>query len=286
MKHPSLIGIDLGATNIRVARVENKEILQLKTEPIITSKNPSDLIDQIKKLIQFVITGAERAIGIGVPSVVDVDNGIVFDVQNIPAWKEVPLKSILENEFKIPVFINNDANCYVLGEKYFGKGQSEHSIIGLTLGTGLGAGVIMNGKLISGENCGTGEVGMIPYLKSIFEHYCSGQFFEIHKQQDGKHVYKRALDGDLESISMYKEFGKHLGNAIKVIMYVYDPAMVILGGSVSKAFQFFSEDMHNAMKDFAYPKSLNKIKIIQSELENVAVLGAAALALDGTGKLN
>ncbi len=280
MKHSCLIGIDLGATNIRVARIENKEILQLKTEQIINSENPSDLIDQIKHLIRQVKTAKVQAIGMGVPSVVDVKQGIVFDVQNIPAWKEVPLKSILEDEFKITVFINNDANCYALGEKFFGIGQGERSIIGLTIGTGLGAGIIMNGKLVSGENCGAGEVGMVPYLNSIFEHYCSGQFFLIHKGLNGEDVYDRALQGDAYCISIYKEFGMHIGNAIKMIMYVYDPAMIIIGGSISKAFCFFKEEMYHTIKDFAYPESLKNLKIMVSNLEHVAVLGAAALALN------
>ncbi len=286
MKHSCLIGIDLGATNIRVARIENREILDLKAEPIINSENPEDLIDQIRNLIQEVITDQVQGIGIGVPSVVDVEKGIVYDVQNIPAWKEVPLKSILEKDFNIPVYINNDANCYALGEKYYGKGLGEKSIVGLILGTGFGAGIIMNGKLVSGENCGAGEVGMIPYLDSIFEHYCSGQFFEKHKQRNGKDIFDKALQGDAGSVSIYKEFGKHLGNAIKVVMYAYDPAMIILGGSVSKAFRFFKDEMYKSMKDFAYPESLKKIKISVSELEHVAVLGAAALTLDENSILN
>ncbi len=280
MKNTCLIGIDLGATNVRVARVENKEIVELESEPIIDSENPEDLINQIKKLIKQVINSNVEGIGIGVPSVVDVEKGIVYDVQNIPAWKAVPLKSILEKEFKVSVLINNDANCYVLGEKYFGKGIAQNSIVGLILGTGFGAGLIMNGKLVSGENCGAGEVGMLPYLDSIFEHYCSGQFFEIQKNMKGQEVFKQAQHGDLIAIEIYNEFGKHVGNAIKAVMYAYDPAMIILGGSVSNAFHLFKDSMYESMSDFAYPKSLSKIEIKISELEHVAVLGAAALQLN------
>lgn len=192
MSNTCLIGVDLGATNVRVARVDNREIAELKSEPIINSENPEDLINQIKRLIHLLINENITGIGIGVPSVVDVEHGIVYDVQNIPAWKAIPLKSILEEEFNVSVLINNDANCYVLGEKYFGKAIGEDSIVGLILGTGFGAGLIMNGKLISGVNCGAGEVGMLPYRESIFEHYCSGQFFEIHKHKNGQEVFHEA----------------------------------------------------------------------------------------------
>lgn len=280
MTNTCLIGIDLGATNVRVARIENKEITELKSEPIINSVNPDDLINQIKNLITQLNKERVNAIGIGVPSVVDVEKGIVYDVQNIPAWKAVPLKSIIEEEFNIPVHINNDANCYVLGEKYFGKGLGKDSIVGLILGTGFGAGLIMNGKLVSGENCGAGEVGMLPYRDSIFEHYCSGQFFEIHKKMNGQEVFNQAKSGNIKAIDSYKEFGIHLGNAIKAVMYAYDPALIILGGSVSNAFPLFKENMYQTMADFAYPESLKKLEIEISELNHVAVLGAAALTLD------
>lgn len=280
MNNTCLIGIDLGATNIRVARVENREIAELNSEPIINSENPEDLIDQIKNLISLLVNEDVTGIGIGVPSVVDVEKGIVYDVQNIPAWKEVPLKSILEEEFRISVHINNDANCYVLGEKYFGKGLGQDSIVGLILGTGFGAGLVMNGKLVSGVNCGAGEVGMLPYKNSIFEHYCSGQFFEIHKKESGQEVYKKAQLGNTKAIDSYKEFGSHLGNAIKAVMYAYDPALIILGGSISNAFPLFKDNMYEAMADFAYPESLKKLKIEISELQHVAVLGSAALQIN------
>jgi glucokinase len=124
----------------------------------------------IFQLIDPLINKNIKAIGIGVPSVVDIENGIVYDVQNITSWKEVALKKLMEEEFQIPVLINNDANCFALGEKYFGKGQNLHSMIGLTIGTGLGAGIIINDKLYAGVNCGDGEFGNA--IKMILYTYC------------------------------------------------------------------------------------------------------------------
>ena len=121
---------------------------------------------------------------------------------------------------------------------------------------------------------------MLPYKDSIFEHYCSGQFFEIHKKTSGQELFSKALKGDKEALEAYNEFGAHLGNAIKVVVYAYDPEIIVLGGSVSKAFSFFKESMFEALEDFAYPNSIRNLKITTTERESVAVLGAAALVLD------
>ncbi len=280
MSSRTLIGIDLGATNVRVARIIDSEIEVILKEPISNTDNADLLVDQIKSLISSLLNEKVQAIGVGVPSVVDVEKGIVYDVQNIPSWKAVPLKDILEKAFKVPVFINNDANCFVLGEKYFGAAKEYSSVVGLILGTGFGAGLILNNTLYSGKNCGAGEVGMLPYKDSIFEHYCSGQFFELQKNSDGSKVYHEAIANQEEALAIYREFGTHLGNAIKSIMYVYDPELIILGGSVSKGFSFFEDTMKERLKDFAYPNSIKNLKIITSELDQVAVLGAAALSLN------
>ncbi|XWN37255.1 MAG: ROK family protein [Balneola sp.] len=280
MSKGTLIGIDLGGTNVRAARILGNRIETLISEPISGSENAELLINQIIKMISSLWNPNVEAIGMGVPSVVDVKKGIVYDVQNIPSWKEVPLKKILESEFDKPVFINNDANCFVLGEKYFGSAKNYETVVGLILGTGFGSGLIFNNVLYSGSNCGAGEVGMLPYKDSIFEHYCSGQFFEIHKKTTGEELFKKAKEGNIEALEAYNEFGTHLGNAVKAIVYAYDPEVIVLGGSVSKAFSLFQNSMYKELEDFAYLNSIRNLKIKTTERESVAVLGAAALVLD------
>lgn len=276
----SLIGVDLGATNLRVARIHQNKIEEIEIEKIVDSEKASDLVDQIINLIQKIDTNKVASIGVGVPSVVDVERGIVYDVQNIPTWDEVPLKDILERKFNKPAYINNDANCFVLGEKFFGKGQEYHSIVGLTLGSGFGSGLILNNNLYCGRNCGAGEVGMLPYKDSIFEYYCSGMFFEKEFNISGNRVFEKAKNDETDAKIMYETFGKHLGNGIKAVMYAYDPQIIILGGTIRKAYPYFKDSLFMTLEDFAYSKSLEAIKIEVSELENVSVLGAAALSLD------
>ena len=218
------------------------------------------------------------AIGIGVPSVVDIEQGIVYDVQNIPSWKEVPLKSLLESRYHIPVFVNNDANCFALGEFYFGKSKNAGgSMVGLTIGTGLGGGIIINNKLFPGYNCGAGEFGCLPYQDNILEYYCSGSFFKNVYNLDGVEVYAAARKGDPIALERYAEFGTHVGNAIKTVLYTYDPQLIVLGGSVSQAYDLFSETMWAAVKTLAYSKTAERIRIETSDLKNSGILGAAAL---------
>lgn len=276
----SLIGIDLGATNVRVGRIYEDNIEQFETEKIIDSDDSSDLIDQLEQLIAKVNAPQVKSIGFGVPSVVDVKEGIVYDVQNIESWDRVPVKDIFEQKFNKPVYVNNDSNCFVLGEKFFGKGQGYNSIVGLTLGSGFGSGLILDNHPYIGKNCGAGEVGMLPYKDSIFEHYCSGMFFKREFGVSGEWVYENAKNGDAEAKRMYEVFGHHLGNGIKTVMYAYDPELIILGGTIRNAYPYFKETMYKTMQDFAYSNSLKSLQIEVSELDKVAVLGAAALALD------
>jgi len=237
-----------------------------------------EVLDDIYQLVDALIDNSVKAIGIGVPSVVDVAEGIVYDVQYIPSWKEVHLKKLMEARYQIPVYVNNDANCFALGEYHFGKGAD--SMIGLTLGTGLGAGVIINRKLYSGYNCGAGEFGMLDYRDNVLEYYASGSFFQNVYQLDGVQVFEDAKKGNKKALELYAELGTHLGKAVKMVMYAYDPQLIVLGGSVRHAYEFFQQTMWGEIKTFAYKKSVERIRIEISDLQNSGILGAAALYYD------
>lgn len=277
MNHSGVIGIDLGATNIRGGLVIGKEIANITAKPIRSQGTVEEVLEDVFSITDPLMNNAVAAIGIGVPSVVDVQQGIVYDVQYIPSWKEVPLKNIMEERYKVPVFVNNDANCFALGEFYFGKAVGAEHVIGLTIGTGIGAGVIINKRLYAGPNCGAGEFGMVDYLDRCYEYYGSGQFFENVYHTNGQVVFERAQSGDREAQRWYAEMGTHLGNAIKMILYTYDPSLIIFGGSVRHAYPFFKETMWERINSFAYPKSLLRLRIEISELQNSGILGAAGL---------
>jgi glucokinase len=280
MNDHKVIGLDLGASNIRGGLIHGHHISQIHSRRIQSAGTVEEVLEDIYAIIDLLIDKEVAAIGIGVPSVVDVEQGIVYDVQYIPSWKEVHLKSILEERYRVPVFVNNDANCFVLGEYYFGKGAGIENLVGLAIGTGLGAGIIINHRLYAGPNCGAGEFGMVDYLDHCFEYYCSGQYFQNVYYTDGQEVFDKAKAGNLQAQQWYAEMGMHLGNAIKMILYTYDTSLIIFGGSVRHAYPFFNQTMWERINSFAYTKSLAKFRIELSGLENSGILGAAALYYD------
>ncbi|HEV8286549.1 MAG TPA: ROK family protein [Chitinophagaceae bacterium] len=273
----TVIGIDLGGTHIRGGLVTENNLPAISTKRANSDGSVKEVLQQLFILIDQLVNDSVKAIGIGVPGLVDTDQGIVYDVVNIPSWKKVPLKQLTQDRYHLPVVINNDANCFALGEYYFGKGQGYDSMIGLTIGTGLGSGIIINKKLYAGKNGGAGEFGMINYLDKYYEYYTSGQFFQNVYQTDGEIVFKQAEQGDKQALRMYEEMGTHLGNAIKAALYALDVELIILGGSVRHAYPYFEKKMWQQIKTFAFQKAVENLKIEISELENSGILGAAAL---------
>lgn len=280
MTKNKMLGFDIGGTNLRVGVVEEGKFLNILHEPIENQFDEQGTIDQVIKLISRAMSPGVATIGVGVPSVVDLKKGIVYDTVNIPSWKEVPLKKILESKFDVPVLINNDANCFVLGEKYFGSGQNVSNLTGLILGTGVGAGLIMNNKLVPGHNCGAGEFGMVSYLGHDYEYYCGGGNFRSLYGRDAAEAFLLASDKQPEALKIWNSYGNHLAELIKLVLYTADPESIVLGGSISKAFPFFKDSMLQSLQTFAFKNSLANLNIHVSELEYAGVLGAAYLHID------
>ena len=277
MKEKIIIGIDLGATNVRAGRVQEQQIKDLRAMPIRSSGTVEEVLQDLFSVTDGLVDKSVAGIGVGVPSVVDVEKGIVYDVQYIPSWTEVPLKRIMEERYGIPVFVNNDANCFALGEFYFGKGIGSDHMIGLTIGTGIGAGIIINRHLYAGANCGAGEIGTVDYLDHRYEYYASGQYFDNVYHTGGQEVFERAKSGDPQARQWYAEMGTHLGNLIKLVLYAYDPSLIVFGGSVRHAYPYFQENMWGSINRFAFPKSLERLRIELSGLQNSGIYGAAGL---------
>jgi len=271
------IGIDLGGTNVRCGLVENGSVITRLSEPCRSDQPENVVLEQIEELIHRLMNPSVKGIGIGVPSVVDVQKGIVYNVANIPSWKEVHLKDILEAKFGLPVYVNNDANCFALGEHRCGAGKPFQNILGVTLGTGVGAGLIINNELYCGSNTGAGEIGCLPYLEHTLEFYCGSAFFVEYHNTTGKKAMELAENGDANALKIWEEFGKHIGVLVKVILYAYDPDAIIFGGSIANAYSYFEEAMRKEMATFDYPETIKKIQILISTRNDISLLGAAAL---------
>lgn len=280
-----VIGVDLGGTKVRAGVAFNGEIQNQKQQLFKSRGSRAETLGQLVDLIRSLFLPQVRGIGLGVPSVIDIEKGVVFNVVNIPSWDRVPLKDILEEKFNVPVRINNDVNCFALGEHRFGLLKTFRNAVGMTSGTGLGSGIIVNGELFQGSNCGAGEIGLLSYGAHNLEYYASGNFFEAIHGTTAITAHDLALAGDEVALEWWREFGKHMGHAIKTVVYAYDPQAIVIGGSLSKAFGLFQAAMHESLENFTYPESIKRLKIMQSTNEDITLLGAAALLeSDSSGK--
>jgi glucokinase len=284
MGNTTVVGVDLGGTKVTVGTVVGSTVGRVHSGPISAEEAEEVVLSEVIGAIAEVFDDSVQGIGCGVPSVVDVESGVVYDVENIPSWREVPLKAALEDRFGVPAYVNNDANAYAVGEHVFGKGRGFRHMIGMTLGTGLGVGVIVDGKLYAGADCGAGELGVMPYRGLTLEAYASGQFFPRECGVAGEVAYQRARAGDAEAQMWFERYGSELGEAINIVAYAFDPEAVILGGSISVAFDLFEGGMRERLGTFAYPHVMERLVIKASELDNAAVLGAAALFYDATAR--
>jgi glucokinase len=256
MTKEKIIGIDLGGTHVRAAIVQHGQVGPVASQRINATADTATVLQQVFDITDPLFTTAVKAIGIGFPGL--AINGVAHDVYNIPSWTEVPLQQLMQQRYKVPVQINNDANCFALGEYYFGQGRGCNSMVGLAIGTGLGAGFILNQQLYSGKAGCAGEFGNVYHI-------------------DGNRVFENARAGDAAALHMYQQLGFHLGNAIKTIIYAVDPQLVILGGAVKNAYPYFKNALWQQVQTIELKKALQHFDIQVAELENSAILGAAAL---------
>jgi glucokinase len=283
MAEPTVIGVDLGGTKVSVGAVSEGAVTRFVRREVPSQEAAEVVFEEIARAVDEVFGSNVVGIGCGVPSVVDVERGIVFDVENIPSWKEMHLKAALEDRFGVSASINNDANAFAVGEHVFGSGREFADMVGLTLGTGMGTGVIVNGRLYSGTNCGVGEIGMMAHKGLTLEEYCSGPFFQRECGAAGEDLYRQARAGDSESLAVFERFGTELSEAVMIALYAYDPQAVIFGGSISAAFDLFEAGLRRGLERFAYRRVIEKLVMMPSTLGNSAVLGAAALYVDAMG---
>ncbi len=277
MQTKKTIGVDMGGTNIRAARIGDQGIEAMRSIPCPSKASKEEVIDSLVNLIDPLMSPDVVAIGAGIPSVIDIDKGIVYQAANIPSWDEVPLKDILTDRFHVRVDLENDSNCFTLGIARYGEGRAFRHFVGVTLGTGLGAGVIINGQLYHGFNGGAGEVGSLPYRDSDFEHYCSSHYFVEQCGMDARSLAQEAAQGNEKALSAWKQFGAHMGEMVKALMYAYDPEAVVLGGGIAKSFPLFKEAMIEEIQSFPYPKSVEHLHVVVTKLDNAALLGASTL---------
>ncbi|MGB5436294.1 MAG: ROK family protein [Maribacter sp.] len=277
MKTDVIVGVDIGGTSIGAGCIENKKITKTHSLPTGAERTAEEILETLYEVIEEVMLPETKAIGVGVPGLINADKGEIVKISNIPAWNGLGLTEKLSTRFNMPVYIENDANCFALGEKHFGKGQKYKNMLAIALGTGVGGGIIINNKLHSGMFGGAGEVGHMPYKDSIFEAYCGSGFFNKINKITGKELYDKAMEGDKHALALFNEFGHHIGKLVTTILYILAPDAIIFGGSISKSFPLFKGGIDEEVANFPFEVMRNVIAIEQSELDDIAILGAAGL---------
>ena len=283
----NIIGIDLGGTNIESALValDGKIIkkYEISTE---AKKGTKTVINNIFSSIKHVKQGKIIGIGIGAPGPLDYKTGTVLNPVNLP-FRNVALKKIIQNKFKTKVFLDNDANCFTIAEAVFGQGKKYENVVGITLGTGVGGGIIINKKIYHGRN-NAAELGHMtinydgPKSRCrnngcIETHIGARGIISIYNGSNPYSIYKLAVKGNKKAIETYKKMGYYLGIGLTNIIYALDPDMIVIGGKISNSWKFFSKTMNKTVRDRYFSKPC---PIIKSKLKEAGILGAAALVLE------
>ena len=310
-----VIGVDLGGTNLRSA------LLSVTGEVLEKYKETTGASDGWKKVVARVVDNitrqreiAERrglrvaAVGVGAPGVIRIDSGIVVKSPNFPDWNNLPLREELEKAIRLPVVIENDANAAALGEQWLGAGRDINSMILLTLGTGVGGGIVLNNKIWQGADGMAGEIGHMTLIPDgrqcgcgntgCLEMYASARgIVQSYREASGAleysntseitsaQVYQAARSGDPVARRVMKDTGAMLGIGIANLINIFNPHMIVIGGGVKEAWELFIGATNEEIMRRAFQVPAERTKIVPSLLgDDAGMIGAAAAALHKTGR--
>lgn len=307
------IGVDLGGTNIKIGIVSDKGKLikktSLKTE---AESGPKKVISNIQKGIEELLNKNKykiQGIGVGCPGVVSIKKGLVENAPNLPGWKNISLGPILKNKFGYKIHLENDANAAAIGELIFGAGKKLDSFIMVTLGTGVGGGIVFNKKIFRGEYGAAGEIGHISIdingpqcncgSNGCIEAYAGNSYLkeqirnELHNYPDSK-VW-RLIENDLQKVSpriiqtasekkdayaklVIERMGKQLGAALATLSNLLDISTFIIGGGVAGFGKPLFDSTRSTISHRVLLPLRQRVLVIPAKLQNEAgIKGASSL---------
>ena len=296
-----VFAVDLGGTHLRVALVDDTgKILQHLKQETPRAESPDDILD--------ALVSAKRkwdcdnqpvvAASIMVPGAVDCDKAVVVQAPNLPSLINFELKAELEKRLGWPVFLENDANAAAVGEMWLGAARGCHDVVSVTLGTGVGGGVILNGKLWRGSHGSAGEIGhttVDPFsgLKckcgntGCLELFASATAIVRMARELGmkaptaEEVYEAGRNADEQALSVFKRFGMYLGIGLANLINLIDPQVIVITGGAVNGWDLFADEMYRQVGERAFRAIAQQVKIARSECgDNAGLLGAARLAFE------
>ena len=300
---PYSIGVDLGGTNLRAAAVNEKgKVLERVSVPANYDAGPlqvvSEIVSTIGRVRDRVPQGVLRGVGIGVPGFIDIDAGVVVGSSNLPGFNDFPVRDHIQKQLGIPIILENDANAAALGEKWIGAGQNVKDLILLTLGTGIGGGVITDGKILHGSHgmagefghmtvypdgnpCGCGNNGCLEKHASATAIAAMGRMMhfgvEINTAED---VFNLAKAGNERAHWVFQSVGRALGIALASLINAFNFPLYLLSGGPLPAWDFFAPSMLEEVRKRSFTFARTGTRIEKAVLGGDAgLLGAAYLPL-------
>jgi glucokinase len=288
-----VLGIDLGGTAIKLGRFQaDGTCLQTLTVSTPQPATPEAVLGAIVGAIAEVDPDQQSvAIGIGTPGPADATGRIARVAINLAGWKDVPLADWIEQKTGRLAILANDANCAGLGEAWLGAGRLYPNMILLTLGTGVGGAIILNGTLFVGRDGTAGELGLITVYpdgspcnsgnRGSLEQCVSVQAIRRRTGKEPDELGQLAQQGDREALEFWKSYGRDLGIGLTSLIYVLTPDAIVIGGGVSASAAFFFPAALTEIEQRVLPSSRQGLTLITAELGNQAgIVGAAKLAID------
>ena len=312
-----MIGLDMGGTNIRCGAVSRRgEILLLRRAPALATSAAQVVTENIAKQVRIVESmaqsrswGRAAAVGIAVPGPINLKTGVVLATPHIPAWRNYPLRRRLESLLQRPIKIENDANAWALGELWLGAARGFKHVVLLTLGTGVGGGVIVDGNIVHGRAGMAGELGHVTVdpegppcecgSRGCLEAFASASglrqmvlgrpglatksgraFIDRNGDFSVRKLAAAAKLGNQRAIAVLKLAGKHLGIAIATLSNIFDPELFVVGGGVTGALPLMKAAMETEVRFRSIIVDAGFTPIVRASLgDNAGVIGAARAAM-------
>lgn len=291
LHQPQVLGIDLGGTAIKLGRfTQDGTCLQSLTVATPQPATPAAVVDvMVEAIAQLDSAQQSIAIGVGTPGPADAGGRVARVAINLANWHDVPLADWLEAKTGLPTVLANDANCAGLGEAWLGAGRRFRNLILLTLGTGVGGAIILDGKLFVGHQGTAGELGLItlnpdgPACNSgnqgSLEQYVSVPAIRRRTGLQPGELGALAKAGDSNALTFWQIYGKDLGAGLASLIYILTPEAIVIGGGVSASAEFFFPAVQAEIERRVLPSSRAGLQLLPAELGNTAgMVGAAKLA--------
>lgn len=312
MREELAIGIDVGGTKVRAGLVDARGKVFAGAELSVGKERSSkEVSEKAARLAGELMRGSEgevEAVGCGVPGIVDFREGVVRASPGFPGWRDEPMRGMISGALGRPVFMDNDANMHAVGEARFGAGRGCENVIVLTLGSGIGAGLILGGKLFRGDEGFAGEVGHVVLEpegppcncggRGCLELFAAARSFELietrlsgeeastlrgalgGKGPDPASAAILAREGNEAALRLWEEFGRALGVGIATVVNVLGVETFVIGGGISRSLDLFAEHARRSALSHTYVRHEGSLRLIRAELgDDAGIIGAACQAL-------